>query len=217
MTATAHGDATIEQTGTVVAHATGPELRAYNEPSSEADLVAALPNPTRHGSDLVVRVLGQVASPAPEWIEVQLPIRPNGTTGFIRSSEVQLYLSDYRVEIDTSDFLLVVYKSDEPILSTTIAVGTGETPTPYGEFYLAELFKPPSPDGVYGPFAFGLSGFSDALETVGGGDAVIGIHGTNQPSALGTEVSLGCVRIHNDVITQLAAELPLGSPVVITP
>ena len=32
------------------------------------------------------------------------------------------------------------------------------------------------------------------------------------PSVLGTEVSLGCVRVHDDVVGRLA-RLPLGTPV----
>ncbi len=100
-------------------------------------------------------------------------------------------------------------------LSTDIAVGTGDTPTPYGEFYLAELLEPPDPGGVYGPFAFGLSGFSEVLDSFAGGDGVVGIHGTDDPSALGRDVSHGCVRVLNDVIEDLAARVPLGTPVSI--
>ena len=38
------------------------------------------------------------------------------------------------------------------------------------------------------------------------------IHGTNDPSVLGTRVSLGCIRVHEDVVARLAL-LPLGTPV----
>ena len=101
-------------------------------------------------------------------------------------------------------------------MSTTIAVGTGDTPTPFGEFYLAELLQPPNPNGSYGPYAFGLSGFSEVLDSFNGGDGVVGIHGTNDPSALGTTVSHGCIRVANDVISDMATTVPLGTPVLIT-
>ncbi|HET6836076.1 MAG TPA: L,D-transpeptidase [Acidimicrobiales bacterium] len=51
--------------------------------------------------------------------------------------------------------------------------------------------QPPDPNGPYGPYADGLSGFSNVLDEFKGGDGVIGIHGTNQPEAIGTDVSPG--------------------------
>jgi len=45
-----------------------------------------------------------------------------------------------------------------------------------------------------------------------GGDPALAIHGTNDLSVLGGEVSLGCIRVHNDVVSRLAL-LPLGTPV----
>ena len=44
----------------------------------------------------------------------------------------------------------------------------------------------PIPNGAYGPYAYGLSGFSNVLDEFNGGDGVIGIHGTNEPEAIGT-------------------------------
>ena len=56
-----------------------------------------------------------------------------------------------------------------------------------------------------------------ALTTVAGGDAIIGLHGTNHPELLGRDVSSGCFRMRNDAITKLASILPLGTPVTIVP
>ncbi len=103
-----------------------------------------------------------------EWLEVMLPVRPNGTVGWIRASEVHLSLDPFRIEIDTTRRRLDLYEGDALTLSTEIAVGVGATPTPHGEFYLAELLQPPDPDGVYGPYAFGLSGFSETLDSFAG-------------------------------------------------
>ena len=78
------------------------------------------------------------------------------------------------------------------------------------------LLQSPDPGGAYGPFAYGLSSHSDALETFAGGDAEIGIHGNNDASALGQSVSHGCIRMDNAAITDLASKLPLGTPVDVT-
>ncbi|HZC98812.1 MAG TPA: L,D-transpeptidase [Actinomycetes bacterium] len=42
---------------------------------------------------------------------------------------------------------------------------------------------------------------------------MIGIHGTNDPSGLGKDVSHGCIRMSNTGINKLARILPLGVPV----
>ena len=104
-----------------------------------------------------------------------------------------------------------MWLDDEIRWETTVAIGTGATPTPIGDFYIIELLRPPTADGPYGPFAFGLSGFSETLTDYAGGQGVIGIHGTNDPASLGSDVSHGCVRVDNDVITEMAGELPLGT------
>ena len=200
----------------VVATAAGAVVEVRAEPDGAAPLVVELANPTRSGAPLVFRVVEDASAPA-GWLQVQLPIEPNGSTGWIRRDGVTLSDNPYRVHIDRASFSLTVYHQGQPWLETAIAVGTGETPTPVGEFYLRELLQPADPGGVYGPYAFGLSGFSEVLDSFGGLDqAIIGIHGTNDPAALGTTVSKGCVRVDNTVIEQMAAVVPLGTPVVIT-
>lgn len=146
---------------------------------------------------------------------VQLPVRPNGSTGWVNASDVSLTEHDYRIEIELAAFELRVLKGDEELVSTEIGVGTQDTPTPGGTYYIKELLQPPTPDGPYGTYAYGLSGFSNVLETFAGGNGVIGIHGTNQPQLIGTNVSHGCIRVDNSVISELVEEigLPLGVPV----
>jgi len=203
---------------TVVGQATVPKLTARAEPGDDASVVASLANPIASGTPLVVQVVpGSAGSPDGQWLEVLLPVEPNGTTGWVRTSEVRLSSTPYRIYVDRASYSLQVYNQGELWIDTTIAVGTGDTPTPVGDFYLLELLKPPNPNGDYGPYAFGLSGFSEVLDGFAGADtAVIGIHGTNNPSALGTDVSHGCIRVENSVITEIATAVPLGTPVTIT-
>ncbi len=148
---------------------------------------------------------------------VQIPMRPNGRTGYVRASDVTLYQHDYAMFVDLSDHTLIVYKSGKEIQREVVAVGTAKYPTPTGSFFLRELAKPGNPRGAYGPWAFGLSAYSNVLQTFGRGDGQIGIHGTNQPGALGTNASHGCIRMKNASITKLAQTLPQGVPIEITP
>jgi lipoprotein-anchoring transpeptidase ErfK/SrfK len=103
------------------------------------------------------------------------------------------------------------------VASFPIATGRDQLPTPGGTYFIRELLAPPDPEGSYGPYAYGLSGYSPVLDNFNGGDAVIGIHGTDDPSSIGKDVSHGCIRMFNKDITQLVEkwQLPLGVPVYI--
>jgi lipoprotein-anchoring transpeptidase ErfK/SrfK len=151
------------------------------------------------------------------WVQVLLPVRPNGSTGWIKTSDVRLTPTPYRISIGLGDHHLTVYKGTEVVLDDTVAVGAGGTPTPTGKFYIRALLQAPNPHTAYGPFAYGLSGYSETLQEFAGGDAEVGIHGNNDTSVLGTDVSHGCVRMSNDGITMLTKILPLGTPVEIVP
>jgi lipoprotein-anchoring transpeptidase ErfK/SrfK len=149
------------------------------------------------------------------WLHVLLPVRPNSSTGWIRTSEVTLSTTQYRITVALGAHRLTVYRGAQVLVTDTVAVGTHQTPTPLGNFYIRALLKAPDPNTAYGPFAYGLSGYSEVLEQFAGGDAEVGIHGNNDPSVLGKNVSHGCVRMSNATITMLTKLLPLGTPVAI--
>jgi lipoprotein-anchoring transpeptidase ErfK/SrfK len=48
-----------------------------------------------------------------------------------------------------------------------------------------------------------------------GEDTHFRIHGTNEPSSIGTAVSSGCIRLLNHDIIDLFARVPLGAPVIV--
>ena len=107
-----------------------------------------------------------------------------------------------------------LYQGSQLLHSYPAATGTGGTPTPLGLFYLTELLAPTNPG--YGPYAYGLSGFSEVLTSFGGGPGQIGLHGTADAASIGRSTSHGCIRLANPDITTLAKMLPLGTPVHIT-
>ena len=81
-------------------------------------------------------------------------------------------------------------------------------------FLVRGVPKLPDPGTVYGPYAYGLSGFSDVLKTWRYG-GIIGLHGTNDPSSIGDRRSHGCIRMYNHGIEELVPFLPRGTPVEI--
>lgn len=150
-------------------------------------------------------------------IEVYLPVRPNGSVGWVDTADVVVSRVTHRIEVRLSDHRLRVFDGDKVVADEAVGVGRTDRPTPGGVYYLKELLQPPNPNGVYGSYAYGLSGFSNVLQEFNGGTGVIGIHGTNDPGAIGGDVSSGCIRLENAAIERLVNEigLPLGTPVEI--
>jgi len=198
---------------TLVAAAGAAQVQVFNAARAGAPPRLVLPNPNTDGAPLVFLV----DSTQPGWVKVLLPARPNGSTGWVHARDVTLTADGYRLVVRRAAHRLDVNRGDTLLESDPIAVGTADTPTPGGRYYLTELLEQPNPRGPYGPYAYGLSGFSDVLHSFAGGAGVIGIHGTNQPELLGRDVSHGCIRVGNDAITRLSRLLPLGTPVTIQP
>ena len=194
----------------VVATANHPKLDIYGAPQSSVP-VRTMANPTESGAPLVFLVENQ----QPGWLQVHLPVRPNGSMGWVRAGDVDLTQNDYRIEVQLSAFRITVWKGTTMLLTEPVGIGAGATPTPGGKYYIKELLQPPNPNGPYGPYAYGLSGFSEVLTSFAGGEGVLGIHGTNDPGSLGHPISYGCIRMNNASITALAKILPLGVPVEI--
>ncbi|MGH9210354.1 MAG: L,D-transpeptidase [Acidimicrobiales bacterium] len=190
------------------------EVSIYDT-ADASEAASTLPNPDPNGTPLVFLVDGADASG--ERIPVFLPIPPNGTKGWVNASDVDLLVNPYRITVEVAAHRLTVTDGGEVTVDTEVAVGQDGRETPTGQYYVKELLQPPDPNGVYGPYAYGISGFTNNPEVAEefGGGGVIGIHGTNDPDALGTDVSSGCIRMANDVITEMVDYLPLGTPVEI--
>lgn len=173
----------------------------------------AFANPTYWGKPLVVPVVAQDG----EWIKVHVPARPNGQEGWVRAGDVTLSTHDFHGELNLSDFTLRVWQGSEPLVETQVVIGTPRTPTPVGRLYITELLTAAdagvSPGGAYGPHVLSTNTYSEALDLFDNGLPVIAFHGTNSPGLIGTKASNGCIRLPNDVVTQLAQTLPAGVPI----
>ena len=147
------------------------------------------------------------------WVRVQLPFRPNRSTGWIKRAHVRVRTTPYRIVVERRAHRLILLRADRRVLTVPVAIGNAATPTPAGKYYVTDLIK--STDPFFGPYALGLSAHSPVLKEFLGGPGQLGIHGTNQPSLLGSDVSKGCIRVANRVIRKLARIVPVGTPVAI--
>ena len=181
--------------GTAAA-ANSAKVAIYAAPDGAVTQTLTNPQPT--GAPLVFLV---AATKGP-WLQVHLAQRPNGSTGWIKADSVTLSNLDYSLTVSIEQRTLELSKNGALVKTFSVATGTGGTPTPHGSFYLTELLAPTN--AGYGPYAFGLSAFSDALTSFGGGPGQIGLHGTDDAASIGTAASHGCIRLSNPDITELA-------------
>lgn len=152
----------------------------------------------------------------PTWYRLQLPLIPNGTTGWVHAGAVRVYPVTSRIVVDLSERRLVAYRNGAPVLRTHVAIGAAQTPTPTGRFFVDERFVLSDPNGPFGVAALGISAHSTVLHDWAQGGP-IALHGTNEPSAIGEAVSHGCVRLANGDMRRLLALAPAGTPVLIRP
>ena len=195
---------------TSVAHVRSRMIRVYASPRAKRPmLVLGRRDPRGTQRAFLVR------AERSKWIRVYLPTRPNGSLGWVRRRAVQLYVNPYRLVVRLKRHRLQLWRGRDLVAKYPVAVGTSSTPTPRGMFYVVELLKPHNKNGSYGPYSFGISAHSQVLRTFAGGNGRVGVHGTNQPDLIGSNISHGCIRLRNDPIRRLAKILPLGTPVYI--
>jgi len=193
---------------TVTATAVVPQVAVHDRPGGGVARTIPSPRPPINAV-ASFRVLDTSVA---GWLKVQLPIRPNGSSGWIRAGDVALGRTEYSIDVDLAAKWITVYRGAATVAERFVADGLPGTPTPVGDFYLSEVV--PGGGGSYGPWAFGLSAYSDVLTDFAGGDGQVALHGTNAPGLLGTAASHGCVRMPNDLSQFLHdAAVPPGTPV----
>jgi len=159
------------------------------------------------------------------WLQVLLPVRPNGSTGWVRTPDVTLTANPFRIDVQLGAHTITVNKGREILYTGPIAVGATDpplpdvgkpTPTPTGEYY-----PPGAPAGTRSEHGLrpvrvrAVEPFRDARLVRG--QRCRGRH-PRQQRRVGArpERDPRCIRMDNDAITMLAKRLPLGTPVTVT-
>lgn len=145
------------------------------------------------------------------WYKLNLPMRPNGTTGWVAANQVSVHPVRKRILVNIHARRLEVLQGNKILFKATVAVGAPGMPTPVGHFYVQVRFIPDDP--FLGIFALETSAYSSLTEWPGGG--VVGIHGTDEPQLIGEAVSHGCVRVTNASAAMLRKLVPVGTPITI--
>src|SRR4029077_2464322 len=149
------------------------------------------------------------------WLQVRLPGRPNGSTGWIRQRATVESTTRWHVVVDLSRRQVTVYLAGRPVRIVKAVVGKPSTPTPRGEFFVEEAIQLRAGD-VGAPFAPALSARSDVLQEFDGGPGQIALHGlANVGGIPGSAVSHGCIRLDSDTLLWLVARIGPGVRVTI--
>lgn len=120
----------------------------------------------------------------------------------------------HRIVVNIAARTLYHYVDDALVKEYSIAVGKPSTPSPQGEYRVVEKIEnpwwfpttpgmDPVPSGPGNPLGYRWIGFAETY----------GIHGTNAPWSIGTSASKGCIRMHEEDVEELFAQIPVGTPV----
>ena len=185
----------------------------YSQPSKRSRVVTRLRFLTGDGFLQSYVLLAERHTAHGDWVQLRLPMRPNGHTGWVRRTVLDTFTVVHtQLVLNRAQRKISLFDNGKPVMTVPVGVGKPSTPTPPGHFWITEKFAVHGAP-VYGPFAFGTSDYSVLTDWPGGG--VVGLHGTDQPQLVPGDPSHGCIRVHNSDIMRLARLVPIGTPLLI--
>ncbi|MCC6830843.1 MAG: L,D-transpeptidase [Thermoleophilia bacterium] len=147
------------------------------------------------------------------WVRVQLPIRPNGTAGWVRRRTVRLRVTRVRLVVRLASRRLEVWRSGRRVASFAAGVGRPGTPTPVGRFAVQDALPTlPAWRRVYGGWTIPLTAHSPTLRRFMGGDGLVALHGGGS-WRVGARSSNGCVVLGEGDLAVVARLVRPGTPV----
>jgi hypothetical protein len=188
---------------------------AHARPSASSRVVAELAASALEGTPNLLTVLrARGGAGGALWVEVRLPVLPNGRVGWVPRRSLGPYSTvDTHLVVDRARLRATLYRAGRIVFSAPVGVGTRAWPTPAGEFAVrSELTRYAS--RFYGPISFGTTARSAVLTDWPDG-GFVGVHGTDAPWLLPGRVSHGCIRLRNRDILRLEPLLPIGTPLTI--
>jgi lipoprotein-anchoring transpeptidase ErfK/SrfK len=165
---------------------------------------------TPEGTVTALPVTGRRMRAGRLWLRVELPVLPNGTSGWVPRRALGAYqVSRHRLVVDLRRQRLTLLRRGRVIMRAPVGVGRPGSPTPRGTFLVRNRLRRYR-SRLYGPVAFGTSARSPTMTDWPGG-GFVGIHGTDRPDLIPGRVSHGCVRLRNPDILSLARLMPVGT------
>jgi lipoprotein-anchoring transpeptidase ErfK/SrfK len=188
-------------------------MAVHRRPMQRSSTIGTLPSSSKYYHvDLVAWV--EKVSPDGTWGRVEIPYVWPRRDGWIPLRGLRRSTTHVEVEVDLSRHRVIVTKFGRVVDGFSAAIGAASSPTPPGEYFVTDRIPFPG-GGPLGTFAFGISGIQPHLPAGWSGGNQLAIHGTDQPSTIGTSASAGCIRVSEGSLRRLLPMLRLGTPVVI--
>jgi lipoprotein-anchoring transpeptidase ErfK/SrfK len=185
-------------------------VRLRSRPGGRGRVLARVGPRTEFGSPQTL----SIARRKGPWIAVRSSELGNRQLGWIPVNAIRPLKRTSLIKIDLSERTLTLTTHGIVQRTEAIAIGSPETPTPPGTFFVTDKLPGPDFGAYYGCCILALSGRQPNLpEGWSGGDR-LAIHGTSTPD-FGKAVTNGCLHLPQESLERLMREVPLGTPVEI--
>jgi hypothetical protein len=182
-------------------------------PGTDAPVVGTMPSGSKY-YDVPITAWVEETADHGRWGRVDIPYVWPRRDGWIPLHGLERSTTHVEVHVDLSRHWVSVSKFGHTLFGLRAATGAPISPTPLGRYFVTDRI-PFAAGGSLGSFAFGISGIQPELPPGWSGGNQLAIHGTSDPSSIGTSASAGCVRVSEQGLDRLLPLLKLGTPVVI--
>ena len=188
------------------------DLTARARPDAGATVVGVVPSGSKYYGIPMTAWVEEISDNG-RWGRVELPYVWPRREGWVLLPGLRRDRTFVEVHVDLSRHWLTVEKRGHLLFGVRTATGAPASPTPVGEYFVTD--RVPFSGGYLGTFAFGISGIQPHLPAGWSGGNQLAIHGTNDPSSIGTSASAGCMRVSERTLDRLKPLLRLGTPVIV--
>jgi hypothetical protein len=184
-------------------------------PDADAAAVGTMPSGSKYYGVPITTWIEATAKDG-RWGRVEIPYVWPRREGWIPLRGLAHDRTYVEVHVDLSRHWISVTKFGHLLFGLRAATGAAASPTPVGEYFVTDRI-PFAAGGSLGSFAFGISGIQPRLPAGWSGGNQLAIHGTNDPSSIGTNASAGCMRVSERGLDRLMPLLRLGTPIIVGP
>lgn len=152
---------------------------------------------------------------------IEIPDIPPLGSPYLYLPPPEAELKNIRLVIRLRDRRVYVYQGEQITTSYPIAIGKAGWETPTGSHEVMDMREDPAwehpwtgeviPPGPGNPLGLRWIGFWTD------GENYIGFHGTPNEGSVGQAASHGCIRMYNQDILALYAQVKVGTPVIVEP
>lgn len=129
--------------------------------------------------------------------------------------KLKVISGSFKILVDKSENTLTLYLNEKPLKNYPVSTGVDNS-TPVGEFKIINKVEDPTWFKDKKTIPAGSPENELGSRWLGFDKPGYGIHGTVDPQSIGSQMSSGCVRMHNEDVEEIYVLVPHGTLVTIT-